>query len=531
MWYLLAPATGFTHGGRHREYPVRRQRRRSGRRDYVYGSGSDCAAGHVLCRRMERQERQFAARCSQRDQWHDSRHAGHRTALRPSQCPARRFQQWNARSAATTRIPDVHGTGTSRTGAPSVPISETFSGTSNWSLGAVSINPTTADIGVTTSVSAVPVGQNSTYNITVTNNGLSAANNVVLTDTYASTGLAVVSVTPSAGTTCVTGATIVCTLPTSFASGATATVAVKVSTTTAGFYPNTATVTDSGTPPDPNTGNNTYVALAPVVSVVCSGTVLAAGGTLSGVVNTYYPGTANVAAGGNVDSRGNCDWGRGHDRDGSLLLVIQMQDASINTTNTVAYGNGSTGTGFTAINNAGNYEFVTATGPIAADRYLSQEQAPAADWSSDILRRQRSDKGAKHLPGCAGAAISHPPLWAQLLPLPWNGIDWRNSGVGYRRTTRSGRSDGFRGWARLPRRRWHAVDRAATGANTDYRQIAPATYTGAAGGAAGVDGRKERALPERRSGSNRVERFFDTLTGLSQRHGRNRWQHGAWSAG
>ncbi len=34
-------------------------------------------------------------------------------------------------------------------------------------------------------------------------------------------------------------------------------MAVKVSTTTAGFYPNTATITDSGTPPDPNTGNNT----------------------------------------------------------------------------------------------------------------------------------------------------------------------------------------------------------------------------------------------------------------------------------
>ena len=61
--------------------------------------------------------------------------------------------------------------------------SETFSNTSNWSLGAISINPTTADIGVTTSVSAVAFGQNSTYNITVTNSGPSAANSVVLTDT------------------------------------------------------------------------------------------------------------------------------------------------------------------------------------------------------------------------------------------------------------------------------------------------------------------------------------------------------------
>ena len=43
-----------------------------------------------------------------------------------------------------------------------------------------------------------------------------------------------------------------------------------------------------------------------------------------------------------------------------------MQDASINDGNTVAYGNGYTGQGFTALNSAGDYEFVTATGSIAA---------------------------------------------------------------------------------------------------------------------------------------------------------------------
>jgi hypothetical protein len=51
---------------------------------------------------------------------------------------------------------------------------------------------------------------------------------------------------------------------------------------------------------------------------------------------------------------------------GNLLLVIQMQDASINTSNSVAYGNGSTGAGFTVLNSAGNYEFVTATNAVGA---------------------------------------------------------------------------------------------------------------------------------------------------------------------
>ena len=157
--------------------------------------------------------------------------------------------QWNASSGGTTN-PDVRATGTSRTGAPSVPISETFSGTSNWSLGAVSINPSTADIAVSTSVSAVPLGQNSTYNITVTNNGPSAANGVTLADTYNATNLSLVSYTPSAGTTCTnTLTTINCTLPTSFASGATATVTVVVSTTAPGFYPNTAPLQTPAPPP------------------------------------------------------------------------------------------------------------------------------------------------------------------------------------------------------------------------------------------------------------------------------------------
>ena len=46
------------------------------------------------------------------------------------------------------------------------------------------------------------------------------------------------------------------------------------------------------------------------------------------------------------------------------LLIIQMQDAAINSTNTSSYGDGTTGSGSTNLNNSGNYEFVTATGPV-----------------------------------------------------------------------------------------------------------------------------------------------------------------------
>src|SRR5579859_2721263 len=52
--------------------------------------------------------------------------------------PAWQTSEWNASSGGTDP-PDVTGTGSTRPGNPSLPFSETFSGTSNWSLGAVSI--------------------------------------------------------------------------------------------------------------------------------------------------------------------------------------------------------------------------------------------------------------------------------------------------------------------------------------------------------------------------------------------------------
>src|SRR6202034_3025033 len=197
-----------------------------------------------------------------------------------------------ASTATTLTCPNTAGV--AQTGTATATTNATF----NWSMGAVSINPTAADIGVTTSVgSAVFLGSNTTYNITVFNNGTSAANAVKLTDTLAA-GMTLVSVTPSAGTTCTGTGPITCTLPTPFASGATATVAVAETASAAGSFTNTAVVSDSGTPPDPNTGNNTYVSVATVQSVACAAVSQAVPGTgLSSVLNTYYPGSASVAAG------------------------------------------------------------------------------------------------------------------------------------------------------------------------------------------------------------------------------------------
>jgi uncharacterized repeat protein (TIGR01451 family) len=393
-------------------------------------------------------------------------------------------QEWNVNTGASNTR-DVTATGSARTGAPSVPLSEAFNANTNWSLGAISINPTAADIGVTTSVSAVALGQNSTYNITITNHGTSAANNVTLTDTFASANLSVVSVTPSTGTNCTTSTTINCTLPTPLASGASATVAVKVATTAAGFYPNTATITDSGTPPDLNTGNNTYVALAPVVSVLCGTSALSAGGTLTGVINTYYPGAASVSAGAISIPLGTAN-GSGAIAFGTELLVIQMQDASINDSNSGTYGNGSTGTGFTAINNAGNYEFVTATGPISGGSVpilgagvggglVFGYNASAATGSKGVSTYQ-----VVIVPQYTSATLS-----STLTAAAWNGstggilaVDVANT-LTLNTATVSVSGLGFRGGAglQLSGTPNPAPPTAIAPLNTDYQQQAPATYT------------------------------------------------------
>jgi uncharacterized repeat protein (TIGR01451 family) len=403
--------------------------------------------------------------------------------------PGPQVSQWNQNSGGTLAQGSLSGSGSSRTGAPSVPISESFSGTSNWALGAVSINPTAADVGVSTSVSAVPLGQNSVYNITVTNSGPSAANNVVLKDTWAATGLTLVSTTPSAGTTCTGTAPITCTLPTPLASGASATVAVTVTASAAGFYPNTATVTDSGTPPDPNTGNNSYVALAPVVSVVCSGAALSAGGTLSGVVNTYYPGKTTVAAGATSIPLGTATGAGGTIANGSLLLVIQMQDASINDSNTVAYGNGSTGTGFTTINNAGNYEFVNATGAIAAGSVPIKGAGTGGGLVFGYTAAAAS--------ATKGASTYQVVLVPQYLSATLGAVTaaaWNGSTGGILALDVAGQlnlggatvhvdGQGFRGGAGMQLT-------GGAGANTDYWHKSPTAYTGATGGVAGVDAAK-----------------------------------------
>src|SRR5262249_21126243 len=86
-----------------------------------------------------------------------------------------------------------------------------------------------------------------------------------------------------------------------------------------------------------------------------------------GVVNTYWPGTANAAAGTASITLGTSRGAGVPIASGDLLLVIQMQDAAIDSSNTGAYGDGGAGDparGWTSLNNSGLYEYVRATGAV-----------------------------------------------------------------------------------------------------------------------------------------------------------------------
>jgi uncharacterized repeat protein (TIGR01451 family) len=98
-------------------------------------------------------------------------------------------------------------------------------------------------------------------------------------------------------------------------------------------------------------------------AAVCSNPGADGPANISGIVNTYYPGSGTASAGstsvtvGTLDARGSATAVAA----GNLVLLIQMQDADINSTNTSSYGGSTTGAGYTSLNNAGMYEYVVVS--------------------------------------------------------------------------------------------------------------------------------------------------------------------------
>lgn len=259
---------------------------------------------------------------------------------------------------------------------PNTTMSWTINQNRFWSHIVVAVRRATADVEVTQSALPDPIepGGTLTYTFQILNNGPSTATGVTLTDTIPGTTTFIGSSTTLGS--CSGTSTVTCNLGT-MTVGQTATVTIQVTAplTNGPIATNTGTVTTTTFDPvTPNTASATSHVL--VQAIVC-GTQPGkdgAGGTLAGVVSSYWPGTANAAAGATSVTVGTRRGAAVSITAGDLVLIIQMQDAAIDSNNDDRYGNGlgitggvsGIGAGYTNANNTGRYEYVVATNTVNA---------------------------------------------------------------------------------------------------------------------------------------------------------------------
>jgi uncharacterized repeat protein (TIGR01451 family) len=251
----------------------------------------------------------------------------------------------------------------------------------------------------TTSTPSVAAGGAATYTIKVTNSSGSTVSNVAITDTLptgftydATIGLPTLQ--NSATRTGITNPTTGSNNPNwgTFTLPPTASVAItfvaNISSNQAiNTYQNPVNVTYDGitagqtTTYNPLTSNSEDVTVtaaptvpAPLPAPVRTGIGICAmpgkdgDGNTNGVINTYYqgnnislnPGTQNMSVGSAVGLANPIT-------PGDLLLIIQMQDAIIDSSNTSSYGSGiasNNGSGQISLGNSGLYEYVVATNTV-----------------------------------------------------------------------------------------------------------------------------------------------------------------------
>jgi len=142
-------------------------------------------------------------------------------------------------------------------------------------------------------------------------------------------------------------------------------------------------------------------------------------GNLTGIVNTYWPGTANVSAGNTSITVGAHATGDASTAiaSGDLLLVVQMQGATLNTTNTANYGDGS-GSGSGAISTtAGTYEYVVANGALV----VGGGSVAITGTNGGGLIHAYTTGGNAHFQVIRVPQYTSPTVGGALAPLAWNG--------------------------------------------------------------------------------------------------------------
>ena len=245
-------------------------------------------------------------------------------------------------------------------------------------------------------------GAKITYAVSTTNLGVETALNVVPT-LQLPAGLS--GVTVSSGSYDATSGLV------TFGTTASLTAnAAPISNSVSFTAPATGSVTGTAafkTPPgvpDPNTTNNTASITTTISGIANVATACATPGKdgpgapgTNDQANTYYPATASASKGATSITLGAAVGSTTPIGAGDLLLVMQMQGADINTSNTNAYGAGTTsGSGNSATNlTAGQYEYAIAKNAVPTSGGPLQLVGPLAnayqqqDFSGTTVTGQR----------------------------------------------------------------------------------------------------------------------------------------------
>jgi uncharacterized repeat protein (TIGR01451 family) len=309
-----------------------------------------------------------------------------------------------------------------------------------------------ADADLAVAMTALPtptfISSSLTYTIQVSNLGLAPGAGVTVTDTLPAIGTApsqtsaLSNVTASSTQgTCVVNTTtapftVTCTL------GAVAyPLSVPITITITGTTPATPMTLSnkavaSSTSTDPVSTNNSVTVLTVVQPLVCASPGNdGAPGSLSGVVNAYYaPSSAGTAAAGtNSIALGPAatNGAQTNISSGDLVLIIQMQGAQINSTNTTSYGDGIPGDPFgsTSLGATGVFEYVTATNTTPVSASAGGTLTFVGTGASNGLLNSYTSAAATSTQGIQTFQVIRVPQYSSatlsatsnLTALPWNG--------------------------------------------------------------------------------------------------------------
>ncbi|HYB53260.1 MAG TPA: isopeptide-forming domain-containing fimbrial protein, partial [Thermoanaerobaculia bacterium] len=212
------------------------------------------------------------------------------------------------------------------------------------------------------------------------------------------------------------------------------------------------------------------------------------GGTLAGVVNTYYPALPGIVAAGSTSIPLGAAVGASQPiSSGDLVLVIQMQDAAIDSTNTGSYGDGIAGDparGSTSLNSAGFYEYAAATGAVPLSGGSLALQGAGA--GGGLLNTYTSADATATQGQRRFQVVRVPQYTTATLGSSLTALNWSGTAGGVLAIDVSGALDlgsatvsllglGFRGGGGLQ------LTGGAGGSNTDYRTLSTSPFNGAKG--------------------------------------------------